>query len=312
MEKGRIGIAFQELRPAEMVEAVVRADELGVPTWWMTTGGAGPDGLTLLGAAAARTKRIRMGTAIIPTFPRHPLVMVQQAQVIASLAAGRLVLGIGPSHGPVISGSFGIPFERPLEHLREYYAVLKTGLHTGKADFDGARFRVHAQVPYPSPVPVMISALQVKSFRLAGRISDGAISWMCPAVYLRDVAMPALEEGAAEASRPVPPLVAQAFFALGGAGRVAEAAGKRVGFYLRIPSYVKMLTTAGYPEAQRAELSKGILDAVFVAGDEAAVAEGLRAFAETAGASELIATLVPAGPDPRAELERAMKFIASL
>lgn len=313
MDKGRIGIAFQEFSPAKTLEAIVRADELGVPTWWMPTGGAAADALTLFAAAAVRTKAIRMGTAIIPTFPRHPLVVAQQAEAVADLAPGRLMLGVGPSHEAVITGAFGIPFQRPLEHLSEYLMVLKSGLHTGRVDFEGARFRVHAQVPYPSPVPVMISALQVNSFRLAGRIADGAISWICPAPYLRDVALPALQEGAAEAGRPVPPLVGQVFVALSeDAAEVARAGRKRLGFYLRVPSYIQMFTAAGYPEAQRGEWSDAMLDAALIRGDEAAVAAGLRSFMDRAGASELIASVIPVGPDPQADLERVMRLIASL
>lgn len=313
MDKGHIGIAFSELTPARTLEAIVRADGLGVPAWWMATGGAGADALTLFGAAAVRTKAIRMGTSIVPTFPRHPLVVAQQAEVIANLAPGRLVLGVGPSHGPVISGTFGIPFERPLEHLGEYVTVLKSGLETGTVNFDGARFQVHAQVPYPSPVPVMVSALRANSFRLAGRLADGAISWICPAPYLRDVALPALKEGAAQADRPTPPLIAHAFFALSGdASEVARSARKRLGFYLRVSSYFQMLTAAGYPEAQRGEWTDAMLDAVVIRGGEAAVADGLRSFMDTAGASELIASMLPVSADPEADLERAMRLIASL
>ncbi|MDP2936073.1 MAG: LLM class flavin-dependent oxidoreductase [Dehalococcoidia bacterium] len=313
MDKGHIGIAFSELTPARTLEAIVRADGLGVPAWWMATGGAGADALTLFGAAAVRTKAIRMGTSIVPTFPRHPLVVAQQAEVIANLAPGRLVLGVGPSHGPVIAGTFGIPFERPLEHLGEYVTVLKSGLETGTVNFDGARFHVHAQVPYPSPVPVMVSALRANSFRLAGRLADGAISWICPAPYLRDVALPALKEGAAQADRPTPPLIAHAFFALSGdASEVARSARKRLGFYLRVSSYFQMLTAAGYPEAQLGEWTDAMLDAVVISGGEAAVADGLRSFMDTAGASELIASMLPVSADPEADLERAMRLIASL
>ncbi len=313
MDKGRIGIAFSELTPAKTLEAIVRADELGVPTWWLATGGAGADALTLFGAAAARTKAIRMGTAIVPTFPRHPLVVAQQAEVIASLAPGRLVVGVGPSHAVSVEGAFGIPFQRPLEHLGEYVTVLKSGLQTGAVNFDGARFHVHTQVPYPSSVPVMVSALQANSFRLAGRVADGAISWICPAPYLRDVALPALKEGAAQANRAVPPLVGHTFIALSGdLSEVARSARKRLGFYLRVPSYIQTLSAAGYPEAQRGELTDGIFSAVVIHGDEAKVAAGLRSFMETAGASELIASILPVSPDPEADLERAMRFIASL
>ncbi|MDO8690318.1 MAG: LLM class flavin-dependent oxidoreductase [Dehalococcoidia bacterium] len=313
MEKGRIGIAFQELAPAATLEAIARADAMGVPSWWLATGGAGPDALTLFAAAAARTRAIRMGTSIVPTFPRHPLVTAQQAQVIVNLAPGRLALGVGPSHGPIMAGTFGIPFERPLEHLSEYVTVLKAALQTGRVDFDGARFHVHAQAPYPAPVPVMVSALQANSFRLAGRVADGAISWICPASYLRDVAMPALKEGAAQGGRPVPPLVAHAFIALSEDGAaVAASVRKRMAMYPRLPSYANMLVAAGYPEVRSGEWSDAMLDAVVIHGDEASVAAGLRSFMDTAGSSELIASLIPTGADIQADLDRAMRLIASL
>lgn len=108
MSKGSIGIMCQGLPPAQTLEAIVRADVLGVPTWWAGSGRVGPDALTLFGAAAARTKSIRLGTAIVPMYPRHPFVVAQQAQVISNLAPGRLVLGVGPGAGPTITESFGI------------------------------------------------------------------------------------------------------------------------------------------------------------------------------------------------------------
>lgn len=313
MANGLIGLSFQELTPLEILAAIERADALGVPTWWMATGGAAPDALTLFAAAAARTKNIRMGTSIIPTFPRHPLVAVQQAEVIANLAPGRLVLGVGPSHAPIVSGTFGLPFERPLGHLREYVTILKSGLQDGHADLHGERFHVHADVPFPAPVPVMVSALQTNSFRLAGEVADGAISWICPAPYLRDVAMPALKDGATQANRPTPPLVGQVFFALSDdKAAVALSARKRLGLYPRLPSYQKMFLAAGFSDAQRGEWSESMLGAILVQGDEAAVSAGLRSFIVKSGASELIASLLPVTAEPEAELERAMRLIAGL
>lgn len=312
MNKGRIGIHFQEFPPAKVLEAIVRAEGLGVPAWWLATGGAAPDALTLFAAAAARTERIKLGTAIIPTFPRHPLVVAQQAEVVANLAPGRLVLGVGPSHPAVITGSFGVEYQRPLEHLGEYVAVLKSAL-SGKVDLDGARFHVHAQVPFPAPVPVMISGLRTNSFRLAGRVADGVISWLCPAPYLRDVALPALREGAVQAGRPVPPLVAHAFFALSeDLGKITTSVRKRMALYPRVSSYQQMFTAAGYPEAQRAEWSSAMMDAVVIRGSDEAVADGLRSFYSTAGASEMIASFLPVGDDLEGELERAMALIAKL
>ncbi len=137
MARPDIGVAIHAASPRATFDAIRRADELGVPTAWLTTGGAGPDALTIFAAAAVHTQRIRLGTAIVPTFPRHPVVLIQQVQVVAQLAPGRLALGIGPSHRSIIEEVFGIPFQKPLDHLREYVAVLRAGLAGGPIDHAG-------------------------------------------------------------------------------------------------------------------------------------------------------------------------------
>ncbi|MBI3976812.1 MAG: LLM class flavin-dependent oxidoreductase [Chloroflexi bacterium] len=312
MARPIVGIAVHEPTPKDTLETIIRADQLGVPAVWLTTGGAGPDGPTLLAAAAARTERILMGTSIVPTFPRHPLVMVQQAIVLGSLAPGRFRLGIGPSHRAPIENTYGIPFERPLEHLREYVEILRQALSTGKVDFDGHRLRAHARPPITVEVPVMISALRAHSYELAGEIADGAIAWISPAPFLRDVAIPALQTGAARAGRPAPPLIAHAFAVVSeDTAAVLEIARRQLAGYPRMPFYQEMFAAAGHPEARQGTWSQAMLDAVVLHGDEAAVARGLRAFLD-AGAAEVIASLLAVGPDRRASLERTMRLIASL
>ncbi len=180
---GKIGAALHELGAANQLAAIELADRLGVATAWLTTGGAGPDAMAIIAAAAVRTQRIQLGTAIIPIFPRHPLALVQQAIVIAALAPGRLRLGVGPSHKPGVEHNFGIPFERPLEYLEEYTTILRTALHDGKVAFEGKRLTARADVPLPKDapqVPVLVSALRPASYRLAGRLSDGALAWVSP------------------------------------------------------------------------------------------------------------------------------------
>jgi F420-dependent oxidoreductase-like protein len=307
-----IGVALHEFGPVDQLAAIELADRLGVPAAWLTTGGVGPDAMAIFAAAAVRTDRIRLGTAIVPTFPRHPLALVQQALVVAALAPGRFRLGVGPSHRSGIEGMYGIPFERPLEHLREYVAILKGALQHGSFDFEGAHFRVKGEVPRPPDVPVMISALRPGSYRLAGEISDGALAWICPLPYLRDRAMPALREGAAAAGRPAPPLVAHCFVAVhDDRAAVRASAYDRLGSFLRAPFYQEMLAAAGLPEARGGALTDSIVDAILVAGDEAAVAAGLRAYGE-AGMDELIASVLVVGDDRRASLERTLRLVATL
>jgi F420-dependent oxidoreductase-like protein len=312
---GRVGVALHESGVAAQLAAIELAERLGVPRVWLTTGGVGPDAVTLFGAAAVRTERIGLGTAIVPTFPRHPLALVQQALVVAALAPGRFRLGVGPSHRPSIEGQFGLPFERPLEHLAEYVTILRAALQEGPFDFGGRRFRVHGAVAAPPGVPVLISALQPASYRLAGELADGALAWVCPLPYLRDRALPALRAGAAAAGRAAPPLVAHCFLAVHDDPEAVRAAAReRLGGFPRVTFYQEMFVRAGYPEARQGTLSDAMLDAVVVYGDEGAAAAGLRAYLE-AGMDEVIASvLVPPGDPParRAALERTLRLVPTL
>ncbi|MCX6021317.1 MAG: LLM class flavin-dependent oxidoreductase, partial [Chloroflexi bacterium] len=268
MSNPRIGAAVHEPGAAPTLALIQRAEALGIPAVWLTTGGS-PDGMTAFAAAAATTRSIRMGTAIVPTFPRHPLVMAQQAVDIASLAPGRFTLGVGPSHKPAMENRYGIPFVRPLEHLREYVTILK-GLLTGQqVDFDGKRFQVHARLASGADVPVIISALQAKSFELAGEIADGAVTWICPAPYLRDVALAEMQRGAAKAGRATPPMIAHAFVSVTeDRAAMVQAASVALGGYPRLPSYLGMFMAAGLTEASEGVWSERMLDAVVLQGDE--------------------------------------------
>src|SRR5262245_8142686 len=93
-----IGVAVSGRKAPDILGQIEQCDHAWIPAVWMTTGGARPDSLTIFAAAAGRTQQMKLGTSIVPTFPRHPLVVVQQVQVIAQLALGRFRLGVGPSH----------------------------------------------------------------------------------------------------------------------------------------------------------------------------------------------------------------------
>src|SRR5688572_6390659 len=109
-----IGVHVAAATAGKTVELIERAEQAGLDAVWMTSGGVAPDPFAVLAAAAMRTERIKFGTSIVPTFPRHPLAMAQGAIAVDQLAPGRLRLGVGPSHKPTIEGMFGIEFERPL------------------------------------------------------------------------------------------------------------------------------------------------------------------------------------------------------
>lgn len=313
MASGTIGVHVVAPDAARIVDGIVHAEELGIPAVWLTTGGTAPDGLTVLAAAAMRTTRVLLGTSIIPTFPRHPIVTAQQSLALAALAPGRFRLGVGPSHKPTIEGVFGIPFRRPLAHLRAYLRVLKGLLQEGAADVDEVGIVAHARLAGPPPgVPVMASALQRRSFELCGELADGAITWICPATYVRDVALPALRAGAERAGRPVPPLIMHVpVCVLEDAAAVREAVRRTYAGYLRTISYPAMLASAGFPEAREGQWSDAMIDAVVLHGAENAVASRLRGLFDL-GVAEVIVSPVAAGPEPAATVERTLRFLAEV
>jgi F420-dependent oxidoreductase-like protein len=303
------GIHYQGPTLPETVALIRRADQARVPAVWLTAGGLGADSLTTLAVAGTQTEQIQLGTSIVVTYSRHPVAMIQQAVAISQVAPGRFRLGIGPSHRPTIEGTYGLSLTRPLEQVREYATVIKQAFGDGKVDFEGQQFKVHAQVPNPPAVPLYLAALRARSHELAGEIADGSISWVTPAAYLRDVARPALLRGAAKRGGAPPRLVAQLF------GLVSddEAAVKQVGRerlagYTRLPFYQAMFAGAGYPDARDGVVSDALLEELVLYGNEEKVSQGIRRFRD-AGVDEVIVSLLPAGRDLEASLDRTFRLL---
>jgi F420-dependent oxidoreductase-like protein len=307
----RIGISIGSAAAPELVEAIVAAEAAGVTQLWMTQNPVSPDTLTIYAAALGRTQHIRLGTSIVPTYPRHPLSLAQQAATVAALGPGRLRLGVGPSHRPAIESVYGLAMETPLAHLREYIAVLRSALWEGQLDHQGHFFTARATLTSTPQLPLLISALGQGAFRLAGEVSDGAISWNCPPRYLLDVALPALRAGARAAGRTAPPLVAHVWVALGADREAVRAAARRaLSGYARLPFYANMFAASGYGVQPDGSLSDGLIDAIVVAGDEVAVTARLDELLAS-GLDELLLTAVPMG-DVADERTRLIQFVGRL
>jgi F420-dependent oxidoreductase-like protein len=303
-------VLFERDGPAALAE-IEQMEALGVPAVWRTTGAGGLDAVTLFAAAAVRTERIRMGTSIIPSFPRHPIVAAQQALVLGQLAPGRFRLGVGSSHQPMIENMFGMEFERPLEHLREYVTILKQLLHEGASEFQGSRLHVNTRFGPSVDVPVMISALRKGSFELAGTLADGAITWIVPYAYLQSVALPAMRAAAERAGRPVPPLIVHVPVAVfTDRDAVLEAARARFGYNVNLPFYRRMLVASGFPEAGEGRWTDAMLESIVVSGEADHVAARLREIQAFAG--EVIADPLAVGPDPAAARQRTIALVAGL
>ncbi len=314
MAEKRIGVAAMGGDSRTVVARIQHLEELGIEAAWLTSGGAGPDALTTFAAAAAITDRILMGTSIIPTYPRHPIVTVAQTQVVAQMAPGRFRLGLGPSHKVSIEPMFGIEHHAPLTNLREYIQVVKALLWEGQVDYDGTQYHGHGSLPgAPAPdVPVMASALRRRSFRLCGEVADGAISWVCPGQYLRDVALPEMQKGAEIGGRPVPPLVAHAPVCVHeNADEVREAARAQLSNYPHSPFYQEMFAASGHPEAREGAWSDGMIEDVVLMGDEETVAGRLHELFEW-GATEVLAHPISAGGDAQGSIERSLNLLATV
>ncbi|MEM0321847.1 MAG: LLM class flavin-dependent oxidoreductase [Thermoprotei archaeon] len=252
----RVGLNFQAASALEALAKLSVAESYGARQIWLTAGGVqGCDTLTFFAAAAMRTSSIRFGTSILQVYTRHPLVTAQQAHALHDLAPGRLRLGLGVRHPHIVEGQLGLSLARPMAYLREYVTVVRRLLWDGRVSYKGERIRVEANIGRPAKIPIVIAALRSHSFRLAGEIADGAVSWMCPPEYLAKTAIPNMEAGASVANRARPPLIAHLLVSLNTDNNAVSAAAKRmVEYYARAPFYQRMFKDAGYPVTERGDV----------------------------------------------------------
>ncbi len=237
------------------------------------------DALIALTVAGLRTSRIELTTAVMPTFPRHPTVLAQQALTAQAVCAGRLTLGIGLSHKLIIDDMLGMSFEKPARHMREYLGVLMPLLNLQRSKFDGEQYRTRFELDVPGAVavPCLLAAMGPVMLKLAGTHTDGTHLWMTGPKTIESHIAPRLRAAAAEAGRPEPRIYAgiAAVITSDVDGARARAA-RDFEIYGSLPSYRGMLDREGL---------KGPAD-FLIAGDEKAVEAGLRAYKE-AGATDV-------------------------
>ena len=248
----RMGINGTGLVAKASVAAIVadaeQAQKDGYSAYWLAehpTGGF--DALTVLALVGQQVRDIELGTAVIPTWPRHPMVLAGQAMTVANAIDGRLCLGIGLSHETMMA-QLGIDFGKPIRHLREYLAVLMPLLEQGAVDVDGDTLSCHAKV-FRAPVArcqVVVAALGPQALRVAGTLADGvSLAWVGPKT-IRSHIVPRLNEAAAAAGRAPPRVIATLPVCV-----TEDAAGIRalidrnLAMYGQLPSYRAMLDREG-------------------------------------------------------------------
>ena len=286
----RIGLfvgALELMRDvAERLERIWEAEEDGFDSYWLPQH-FGADMLTVIAMAGMQTSRIELGTAVTPTFPRHPVALAQQALTAQVATGGRLTLGIGVSHRSTIEEWLGLSYAHPARHMEEYLSVLRPLLNESGVDFSGREFRVAGELQIPDAdmvsCPVVIAALGPRMLEIAGRMADGAVTWMTGPNTIRGHVVPRLNEAAAAAGNPTPRVcVGMPVAVTDNPERARARADRLFQHYAALPSYRAMLEREGVD-------SPG---GIAIVGDEAAVEDQLRDLAGI-GATDLLATIFP-------------------
>ena len=265
---------------SELVDGALQAEQDGFASYWLPWIVA-HDPMVALALAGARTTRIELGTAVMRTYTRNPADLAPSAVTVAVATGGRFVLGVGPSHRPLIEDMFGYSFDHPVAHTEEYLSVLTRLLADHKVDHDGRDFHVHFATyhPDPVPVPVILAALGPKMLRVAGRLADGTFTWMTGPVTLASHTVPTITAAAAAAGRGAPRVIVGApVLVTDDVDAGYELATTVFSGYGQMPSYQAMLAREGWDGPVRAA----------IVGDEDHVTTELERFRH-AGATDFAA-----------------------
>ncbi len=234
----------------QLTEVAGAAAQDGFPSIWLPQVFA-VDTLTAIAVAGSQVPDITFGTAVVPTYPRHPQMLAQQALTVNEVLGDRLVLGIGPSHQPVVEGMWGLSFDRPVRHVREYLEALIPLMENKSVRATGELVTARTDIDSAGPPPsVLVAALGPQMLKVAGRLTDGTVLWMTGPQTIAEHTVPTLRAAAQEAGRGEPQVVAGfpvcitdgSAEALSGA---RERASRDYAIYGSLPSYRAMLDREG-------------------------------------------------------------------
>jgi F420-dependent oxidoreductase-like protein len=300
----RIGVFFPSLEHGpldEMVTRTARVAAAGFQSAWLPQSSSF-DALTALAVIGREVPGVSLGTAVVPTFPRHPVVLAAQALTTNAAVGGRLALGIGLSHRLAVEGRYGIAYDRPARHMREYLSILLPLIASGRVDVAGETLvgRAELSIPGAAPCPVYLAALQPAMLRLAGSLADGTITWCTGPITLEEQIVPLISKAAAGAGRDAPRIVV----ALPCCVTDDEASGRQkadaqLQGYGQIPVYRAVLDREGV--ASPGDVS--------VVGDENAVTAQLQRL-ENIGATDFVAILCGTEDDRTRTFDHLSKLAA--
>jgi F420-dependent oxidoreductase-like protein len=287
----------------ELIDQTRQASEAGLDSVWFSQR-LDHDAITVAALAGRAVPGIAVGTSIVPTFPRHPILLSSLAQTAQAATGGRFTLGVGLGAKGLLEPAFGLPYPPPIRHLREYLTVLRQLLDGHEANFDGETVSAHpalpTAVPGAAPVPVIVAAMGPQALKVTGELADGTLPYLAGPRALSEHIVPLITKAAEAAGRPAPRIIAALpAVVTDDVDAVREIAAGQLGFYNSIPSYQRIIEAEG---------ASGAID-LAVIGDEEAVAAAVRRYFD-AGATEVLVT--QAGIRNSEERLRTWKLLGEL
>jgi F420-dependent oxidoreductase-like protein len=286
------------------------AEKAGFTSFWIPQVPGYLDAMTAIALLGQVTKRIEIGSAVIPIQTRHPVPMAQQALTIQLACDGRFALGLGPSHDWIVEGQLGLSYDRPAHLVTDYLQVLNAAFSgPGSVDVENDSFHVHSpmDVAEPMPMPILLAALGPVMLRIAGQQTSGTILWMADERAIGDFIAPRITAAAMDVGRAAPRIVAGVPVAVCSNGDVDDArvyASEVLGHAHFSPNYERLLEHGDAAD---------VGDTMAVGDEQTVLARLLRY--RNAGVTDLAVRIVPLGADASsrtASRARTQNFIASL
>lgn len=277
--------------------AAVDAEAAGFDSYWLAQT-ALVDAQATLGLVGTKTESLTLGTAVVPTWPRHPHAMAASALTAQAASGGRFVLGIGLSHRPVVENYYKMEWRKPVRHMLDYLDILLPLLETGSSNHEGEFFSFVGEGTRPTTTPpkVMLAALGDQMLRVAGKRTDGTILWCVGPKTIEQQIKPAIDAAADEAGRPTPSIVCSLpVWVTDDPQSARDFVGQILSIYAELPSYRAMLDIEGVHGL--AELS--------LIGSHDEVVDGIGTI-RAAGATDFTAVVMGGNPDEHAATRAAL------
>ncbi len=297
MQIGFFGGTLNDGTIDDVVAEARQAEADGFATYWAPNI-FGHDALTTLAIVGREVPRIALGTSVVPTYPRHPMAIAQQALTVSAASGGRLTLGIGLSHKVVIESMMGMSYATPIRHIRDYLSILGPLSQGRPVSYAGEEYTTHGGINAKGALPfdTVIAALGPQMLKITAEMAAGTITWCTGPKTLGDYIVPTINAAAEAAERPAPRVIAAlpVCVTTDRSGAI-ERAAKVFEIYGSLPSYRAMLDREG---------AAGPAD-VAITGTVGEVTERIAALADL-GVTEFAAVEFPGDPDEAAATREAV------